>query len=96
MVLVALSNGRGGVLLAFVPMILAGSDTAQIFFAGPTCCPPGYSGPEGHHPVYNGLSPVNDDIAIAVKKCNDGIRGLLNTDDMIGVQIHQLLIHASY
>lgn len=82
--------------MIFAPMKLAGPVTTKIFFGPTTCCPSGYSGPEGYHPVNNGLSPVKDYISIAVKKSDDCIRSFLNTYYMIRVQVHQLFIHTSY
>lgn len=52
------------------------------------------SGPVCHNPADDNTGAFLDDEMVPVEKCDDGVRGLFYADDMIGVDVHLLLVHA--
>ena len=73
---------------ALVKTKLVRPGPAQIFFCHMARRPSRNSGAKGNYPAYNGVGPVNNNVPITVKKSDNGVRGFLNTDNVIRIQIH--------
>ena len=66
----------------------------QIFFAVRRSGAPDDPGAEGDNPGNDDLRPLPNDKMIPIEQGDNGIRRFLNTYDMVGVEVHLLLVHA--
>ena len=64
----------------------------QVFFGRLRACAADNPGAKGDNPGDDDLCPFHYDEMMTIKQGDDGIRGLLNTDDMVWVKIHLLFV----
>ena len=67
--------------------------SGQIFFALRCSGAPDDPGAKGDNPGDDDVRPLPNDKMISIKQGDNGIRGLLNTYDMVRVEVHLLLVH---
>ena len=92
----AVSVWQGIILQIPLTMKLDEFGPSQIFFNRPACGSSRNFCAKSNHPVNNSASPVNNNIPIAVEKCNDCIRSFFDTDNVVRIQVHTLFIQTCH
>lgn len=66
----------------------------KVFFGQWNACPSDYPGTISDNPGYDDFSPFPNDEMITVEKGDNRVGSFLHADDMVGIEVHLLFVHA--